>query len=112
MTDYTDDRAAADAIAADVRAELAVLMDGAAKISEFTSDMPLGLEARKSLTPEQTEVAVALNTMVDLLRRRAEEAATAEEPRWLGLSQAADMLENELGHLGVPQMFRHMPDDD
>jgi hypothetical protein len=112
MTDYTNDRAAAEAISEEVRAELALLMDGAAKLSEFTVDMPMGLEARKALTPEQTELAVALNTMVDLLRRRAEEAATADEPRWLGLSDAATMLENEAGRLGVPQMMRGMQDDD
>jgi hypothetical protein len=112
VTDYTDDRAAAAAISDDVRAELAVLMDGATQLSEFTVDAPLGLEARKPLTPEQTEVAVALNTMIDLLRRRAEETCVAREPRWEGLSDAATMLENEAGRLGLPQMMRQMPDDD
>jgi hypothetical protein len=112
VTDFSADRPAAEAISQEVRAELAVLMDGAAKISEFTVGMPLGLEARKPLTPEQTEVAVALNTMVDLSRRRAEEACTARDPRWEGLSDAATMLENEAGRLGVPQMMRGMPEDD
>jgi hypothetical protein len=112
MTDFSTDRLAAEAISDEVRTELAVLMDGAAKISEFTVDMPLGLKARRSLTPEQTELAVALNTMIDLLRRRAEEACVAREPRWQGLADAADMLENEAGRLGVPQMMRGMPDDD
>jgi hypothetical protein len=112
VTDFSADRPAAKAISVEVRAELAVLMDGAAQLSEFTVDAPLGLEARKPLTPEQTEVAVALNTMIDLLRRRAEGACVAREPRWEGLSDAATMLENEAGRLGVPQMCRQMPDDD
>lgn len=112
MTDYTDDRAAAAAISDDVRTELAVLMDGATAISEFTVDLPNSLEARNPLTPEQTEVAVALNTMIDLLRRRADEAAKADESRWEGLSDAANMLENEAGRIGVPQMFRGMPEDE
>jgi hypothetical protein len=56
MADYTNDRAAAAAISDDVRAELAVLMDGATAISEFTVGLPNGLEARRPLTPEQTEL--------------------------------------------------------
>lgn len=112
MTDFSADRLAAETISGEVRTELAALMDGAAKISEFTVDMPLGLEARRSLTPKQTELAIALNTMIDLLRCRAEEACVAREPRWQGLADAADMLENEAGRLGVPQMMRGMPEDD
>jgi hypothetical protein len=75
----------------------------AAKLSEFTVDFPIG--ARPPLTSEQREVAVALNLMVELLDRRAEEASIAGEDRWRGLSDASTMLYNEIGRRRLPQLM-------
>jgi hypothetical protein len=110
VAEFSQDREAAAKIAEEIRAELGVLMDGAAKLSEFTVDFPL--QARAPLTKEQWAVAVALNTLADLMDRRAEEACRAREPRWNGLSDAATMTRNEAGRLGVPQLFRDHTDDD
>jgi hypothetical protein len=57
-------------------------------------------------------VAVALNTLAELLDQRAEEACKARKPRWQGLADASTMLLNETGRLGLPQLFPDVPDDD
>jgi hypothetical protein len=61
VTEFSTDREAATEIADEIRAELGVLMDGAAQLSEFTVDFPL--QARAPLTKEQWAVAVSLNTL-------------------------------------------------
>jgi hypothetical protein len=107
MTDLRAERAVVEEIEREVRTALDTAMDGAARISEFTVDTP-PLEARRPLTTEQREVAVALNTLSDVLGRQASEACAAREPRWLGLSDAANIVSNETGRLGLPQLFRHL----
>ncbi len=104
MSDVSSDRREAEMMEREVRVDLENTMAGAARISEFTVETPL--EARPPLTSEGREVAVALNTMCDLLRRRASEASAEGEPRWEGLADGATMLENELCRLGLPQLMR------
>jgi hypothetical protein len=107
MTDLRAERAVVEEIEREVRTALDTAMDGAARISEFTVDTA-PLEARRPLTTEQREVAVALNTLSDVLGRRASEACAARESSWLGLSDAANIVSNETGRLGLPQLFRHL----
>jgi hypothetical protein len=104
MTDFGRDQGDTDAIRETVREELDEAMAGAARISEFTVDLPHGLEARRPMSEAQLEVSVALNTLARLLDRRAEEAARAREARWEGLSDAATMARNMAGDLGLPQL--------
>jgi hypothetical protein len=110
MIDFQDDRDAATQIAERIEADLRVAMDGAASVSEFT--VGTSLEARKPLTKEQWAVAVALNTLAELLDQRAQQACTAREPRWQGLADASTMVLNETGRLGLPQLFPDAADDD
>ena len=78
VSDFSQDRETPTKIAEEIQADLRVLMDGAAKLSEFTVDFPL--QARAPLTKEQWAIAIALNTVADLLDRRADEACKAREP--------------------------------
>lgn len=114
MTDYQMERAEVETIKAEVRNRLDVLMDGAAQLSEFTVDAPLGLEARPPLTESQREVTVALSALAVLLDRRASEASTAREPRWEGLADAVTYVNNVTGMLGLPQIGALVtsPEDD
>lgn len=105
MTDFAKDREDAKRIEQEVRRELGEAMKGAARISEFTVDLPGHLNARQPLTEAQYEVAVALNTLARLLDDRAEEACKAREPRWEGLSDARTMAFNAAGYSGVPQLW-------
>lgn len=109
MTDFSDDREAVEAISIEVRKELDTLMLGADRISEFTVGTGY-LQARRPLTPVQRELAVVLNTLSDLLGRRAQEARLAKEPRWQGLADAGTTISNETGRLGLPQLFRELRD--
>jgi hypothetical protein len=106
MTDFTDDRGDAKRIEQEVRRELDEAMRGAARISEFTVDLPNHLSARSPLTETQYEVAVALNTLARLLDDRAERASKAGEPRWEGLSDARTMALNAAGYSGLPQLWK------
>jgi hypothetical protein len=110
MTDFSKDREVAAEITEKIKADLGSAMDGAASISEFTVGTPL--EARRPLTKEQWAVAVALNTLAELLDRRAEEASAAREARWQGLADASVMVLNEAGRLGLPQLFPEVPDEE
>jgi hypothetical protein len=110
VPDFRDDRDAAAELTKKIEADLRTGMDGAASVSEFTVGAPL--EARKPLTKEQWAVAVALNTLAELLDQRAQQACTAREPRWQGLADASTMVLNETGRLGLPQLFPDVPDDD
>jgi len=104
VVDFTDDRADAKRIEEEVRRELDEAMRGAAKISEFTVDLPAHLSARPPLTEADYEVAVALNTLARLIEERAESACKAREARWEGLSDAGTMALNAAGYLGLPQL--------
>lgn len=104
MTDFTDDREDAKRIEQEVRRELDEAMRGAARISEFTVDMPAHLNARPPLTDAQYEAAVVLNTLARLLEDRAEKACKARKARWEGLSDAATMARNAAGYSGLPQL--------
>ena len=108
MTDFSKDREVATEIAGKIKADLGAAMDGAASISEFTVGTPL--EARRPLTKEQWAVAVALNTLAELLDRRAGEACEAREARWEGLADASTIVLNEAGRLGLPQLFPEVLD--
>jgi hypothetical protein len=110
MTDFRSDRDAAAEITKKIEADLRAAMDGAASVSEFT--VGTRLEARKPLTKEQWAVAVALNTLAELLDQRAQQACTAREARWQGLRHASTMVLNETGRLGLPQLFPDVPDED
>lgn len=79
-------------------------MRGAARVSEFTVDLPLPLSARPPLTEAQLEVAVALNTVARLLEHQADGACKAREARWEGLSDAGTVVRNAAGYLGLPQL--------
>lgn len=104
MTDFADDRQDTSRIEREVRRELDEAMSGAARISEFTVDLPEHLNARQPLTDAQYEVTVALNTLARLLDDRAENACKAREPRWEGLSDARTVALNVAGYLGLPQL--------
>ncbi len=104
MTDFADDREDAKRIEQEVRRELDEAMRGAARISEFTVDMPAHLNARPPLADAQYEAAVVLNTLARLLEDRAEKAGKAREARWEGLSDAATMARNSAGYSGLPRL--------
>jgi hypothetical protein len=104
MADFREDRADAERIEQEVRRELDEGMRGAARISEFTVDLPPWLNARSPLTEAQFEVAVALNTVARLLELQADGACKAREARWEGLSDAGTVVRNAAGHLGLPQL--------
>lgn len=53
MVDFSEDRADAECIEQEVRRELDEGMRGAARVSEFTVDLPLPLGARPPLTEAQ-----------------------------------------------------------
>jgi hypothetical protein len=110
MTDFSKDREMAAEITEKIKIDLSTAMDGAASISEFTVGTPL--EARRPLTKEQWAVAVALNTLAELLDQRAGKACVAREARWQGLADASEIVLNEAGRLGLPQLFPEAPDDD
>lgn len=104
MVDFTADQDAADRIEREVRQELDEAMKGAARLSEFTVDLPGHLNVRPPLAEAEIEVAVALNTLARLFEERAESACKAREPRWEGLSDAGTMARNAAGHRGLPQL--------
>ena len=104
LTDFIEDQKDAERIEREVRRELDEAMRGAARISEFTVDLPPWLNARPPLTEAQFEVAVALNTVARLLESKAEGACKAREATWEGLSDAATVVRNTAGHLGLPQL--------
>jgi hypothetical protein len=106
MTSFTSDRSEAQRIEREVRDELNDAMWTAARLSEFTVDMPLHLDARRPLSPVQREVAVALNTLARLLDQRADDACRARDPRWEGLADASTMLLNAAGYRELPQLLR------
>jgi hypothetical protein len=109
VTDFSADDASLERLETQVRARLDALMDGAAALSEFTVDFPLG--ARKPLTDAQREVAVILNAIAELLHQRALEASAANEPRWEGLADAGTMVHNALGYHSLPQIERAFPEE-
>lgn len=102
MTDFSGDEAEIRRIEAEIRRRLDAAMAGAARISEFTVDTPIG--ARPPLSPVDHEVAVALNAAAELLYVRAHEAAGVDDLRWEGLADAATMLSNAIGYRGLPQV--------
>ena len=104
MTDFSEDRLDAEGIEDEVRRELDEAVRSAARISEFTVDLPSGLNARAPLSEAQYEVAVALNTVALLLDHQADKACKAREARWEGLSDAGTVVRNAAGHLGLPQL--------
>jgi hypothetical protein len=92
----------AEAIEANVRAELDATMDAAAHLSEFA--LGPGLQARRPLNDTEREVAVALNVLGRLLDRQASEASKKRQPRWEGLADAGRILSHELARRGLPEL--------
>ena len=75
----------------------------AARLDEYTVNSSIG--ARPPMTAAQREATVALNLMVDVLDRSAEEASLAGDDRWRGLAEASDAVYIEIGRCGLPQLM-------
>jgi hypothetical protein len=114
VTDYTGEPERAAEIERAMRQLMEQGERGAAAISEFTVGTPF--EARSPLSDNEREVAVALNTLVELFARMAEEAAEANDTRWEGLFDAKTITFNELARRALPQvapsMLTEEPEED
>ena len=104
MTDFRGDSAEFEALEPEMREAVEAAMRGQSVVAEFT--VGTMFEGRSALTEEEREVAVALNTLGEILSRRARAASKAGEPKWEGLADAETMTYNELARRRLPQLIR------
>ncbi len=102
MTDFSADSDEAARLEPMAREAVQRAINGSAVVAEFT--VGTMFEGRPALSAGEQELAIALNTLAELLSARAGAAAEAGDPRWEGLADAATMLRNELGRRRLPQL--------
>jgi hypothetical protein len=74
----------------------------AARLDEYTVNSPIG--APPPMTAAQREAAVALNLMLTCSIEAPKRPPLAGE-RWRGLAEASDVVYNEIGRRGLPQLM-------
>jgi hypothetical protein len=114
--DYSTERVDLARIERDVRARLGETMDMCAKFDEAIVERPFGLGSpeggRRPRDATERELTVALNTIGQYIRERAREECP--KPNWEGLYDAANLIANDIGRRGLPQLMWHegVEDDD
>jgi hypothetical protein len=107
--DYRRDQTRAEIaeIERDMRQRLSETMDMCAKFDEkvvgrlFGRDSPAG--GRRPRTATERELTIALNTIGQHLRERARDKCPRTS--WEGLYEAANLIENDIGRRGLPQLM-------